>query len=68
MWQDEVPDGPLDPPEESAPPRLCSKCDHWRKCPCECGNGWCVYFDEFTSDDPSDMCGVFDGELPGLSE
>lgn len=57
---DRVLEGPLEPPDECVPARVCSECDEWRECPCGCGYGWCLFFDRFTGDDVSDECGAFD--------
>lgn len=32
----------------------CRDCPDWRGCPCGCGRGWCLAFDEFT--DGEDGC------------
>lgn len=60
----DVPDGPLEPPDEVVPRRWCDRCRNWDECPGGCGWGWCLIADEFTMPDASDDCGDFDGEPP----
>lgn len=60
----DVPDVPLEPPDDAVPRRWCDRCAHWSECPCGCWWGWCSYADEFTYPDYSDDCGDFDGEPP----
>ncbi len=60
----DVPDGPLDPPEEPESRMWCDRCCKWCKCPCGCGWGWCPYIFEFTRPDCAEECGGFDGDPP----
>lgn len=64
----DVPDGPLEPPEDTVPRRWCDRCSNWEECPCGCGWGWCSYADEFTRPDDSDDCGDFYGEPPEFGD
>lgn len=60
----DVPDGPLEPPDEAVPRRWCDRCAHWSECPGGCWWGWCSYADEFTYPSDWDDCGDFDGDPP----
>lgn len=61
----DVPDGPLEPPDEPWPKKMwCDRCRNWAECPCGCGIGWCSYENEFTGPDCAEECCGFDGEPP----
>lgn len=60
----DVPDGPLEPPEEPEPRSWCELCPLWADEHAEPGWGYCVYQHEWTQPDPADVCYGFEGEWP----